>query len=280
MPVPSSLLYPASYLYPGLGGSTPAIEWDKADERYYQTGCDRGVLYTQDGAVPWNGITGVTESGQGAASVLYRDGNIFYADVEPSDFSGSVNAFFWPDEFARCLGIPEIAPGLYADNQRPSRFGFSYRSLIGSGTEGDMFGYQIHLVYNAIASIGARTRKTLTNSPEIQEFSFELVAVPVRVRGYRPTAHFIIDTRGMAPGTLELLELILYGAGGRLPDPSELYDLLNFGSAITFVDNGDGTWTASGSSANLVDNGDGTWTIFNVNGTDNGDGTFVLEDTP
>lgn len=259
------------------------IVWDDPNERYYHTGCDRGVLYTEEGAVPWNGITGTTEAGAGQATVLYRDGHVYYADVEPGDFSGTVTAFFWPDQFSKCIGMPEIAPGLIADNQRPTRFGLSYRSLIGSGTYGDMFGYQIHLVYNALASIGSRTRKTLTNSPEISEFSFEMVAVPVRIKGFRPTAHFIIDTRNLAPERLAEFESVLYGGGvepPRLPTPTEMYDLLAFGDAITFVDHGDGTWTGTGSSTNLIDHGDGTWEIHNVNGTDNGDGTYTLEDTP
>lgn len=42
-------------------------------------------------------------------------------------------------------------------------------------------------------------------------------------------------------------------------------------ASATFVDNGDGTWTASGSS--VVDNGDGTWTATGI--TDNGDGTWT-----
>jgi hypothetical protein len=145
-----------------------------------------------------------------------------------------------------------------------------------------MFGYEIHLVYNAIASIGTRTRKTMNQAPEIMEFSFEVVATPVRVRGYRPSAHFIIDTRNLADGMLEQLELILYGSeaeDARLPHPEELYDLLKFGSSIVYIDHGDGTWTASGSSSNIIDHGDGTFSILNTNGVDHGDGTYTLSDT-
>lgn len=264
------------------GGSSTLI-WDAPNERYFHTGVDRGVLYLGDSAVPWNGIAGVTESGAGERSMLYRDGHIYHADVEPGDFEGTLNAYFWPDQFSECLGIPAIAPGFYADNQKPKPFGLSYRSLIGSGMAGDMFGYQIHLVYNAIAAIGSRSRQTKTNNPNILEFTFDLVAKPVRVRGFRPTAHYIIDTRGMSSETLASLEAILYGTeetDPHLPDPEDLYDLLNFGDSITFVDHGDGTWTATGSSANLIDHGDGTWEILNVNGVDTGDGTYVLSDTP
>lgn len=255
------------------------IKWDDPNERLYQTGCDRGAIYFDDGsAVAWNGLTGVDETGVGSTSVLYRDGNIYYSDIDPSDFTATIKAFFWPDAFGRCLGIPQITDGLYVDNQKPRKFNFTYRNLIGSGAKGDRFGYQIHLVYNALANVGTRSRKTRTNSVQLDEFSFDIIATPVKMPELRPSAHYIIDTRTMDKPTVKQLESILYSEG-RLPEPQELYDLMNFGDAITFIDHGDGTWTARGSSENITDHGDGTWTIRNVDGTDHGDGTFTLVDT-
>lgn len=281
---PSSTLYPSDTLFPGVGAGTK-IAWDATDERYYQTGVDRGVLYPSGkDAVPWNGVTGVDESSGGQSSVLYIDGMIYLADVDPGDFTGQLTAFFWPDAFDECAGIPEAIDGLYVDNQKPKRFSLSYRSLIGSGLEGDSFGYQIHLIYNAVATIGNRSRKTLTDTPTPMEFSFDLVATPVALPGYRPSAHYILDTRHMDAGTLEQLENILYGSeaeAARMPTPTELYDIMNFGTSITF--SGDGmTWTARGSYANVhyTDAGQNYWLISNVNGIDNGDGTFTLNDTP
>lgn len=258
------------------------ITWDDPNERYFEHGVDHGVLYPAGGTpVPWNGITGVDESGTGSKSILYRDGRIYYSDVDPGDFEGKLTAFFFPEEFAVCAGIPEIANGLYVDNQRPKSFSLSYRSLIGSGNTGDIFGYQIHLLYNAVAQIGTRSRRTMTNSPDLMQFNFDLCATPVQMPGMRPSAHYIIDTRHLTPEMITQLEAMLYDeAATGLPDPVELYDLLKFGSSITFVDHGDGTWTGSGSSANLQWTSDTTWVINNVNGTDNGDGTYELVDTP
>lgn len=259
------------------------IEWDKPTEQYFITGLDRGVLYPKGKPpVPWNGLTGLDEAGGGTKTVLYRDGQIYYADVEPGDFEGTLSCLFYPDAFGVCAGIPEATDGLYVDNQKPQRFDLSYRNLVGTGGTGDLFGYQIHLVYQATAVIGTRSHKTNTNVSELMPFTFDLVAVPVKLQGMRPTAHYIIDTRFLDDTTVAELEGILYGAlevAGRLPNPQELFDLMHFGSAITFIDHGDGTWTARGSRTNLVDTGGGTWQINNVNGTDNGDGTYTLEDT-
>ena len=264
------------------------LEWDDQNERYFHHGCDRGVLYA-DGLDPvvWNGITGVRESGNGTSTMYYIDGRVYLADVDPTDFSGSLTAYAFPDEFARCMGMPEIADGLIADNQKPKRFNLSYRTLIGSGLEGDMFGYQIHLIYKAMASISPRQRKTLSAAPAPMEFEFDMVATPVALPGFRPTAHYVIDTRHLDAGTIAALEEILYGDGetpGQLPEPEDLYDLLNFGTAITFTTFEHDTlglcWRAVGAYANVHMTSPTTWEILNVNGTDHMDGTYTLEDTP
>lgn len=264
------------------------IDWDDPDARYFQHGIDRGVLYPRGKkAVPWNGITGFDEAGNGESSIHYIDGKIFLADVEPSDFSGQLTAFMYPDEFSECIGVPEAADGFYVDNQRGKQFDFCYRSLIGSGVTGDMFGYQLHLVYNAMATIGARQRKTLTNTPAPMDFTFDIVATPVALPGYRPSAHYIIDTRHLDKSTIATLEGIIYGTpteDARMPTPLELFDTLNFGSAITFTTWNHPTlglcWTARGSYVNVHMTSDTTWEILNVNGVDHGDGTYTLSDTP
>ena len=66
----------------------PKLVWDKTDERIFETGVNKGVLYpfnTQtkqyDNGVVWNGLTGVTESPSGAeATPLYAD-NIKYLNL-------------------------------------------------------------------------------------------------------------------------------------------------------------------------------------------------------
>lgn len=265
------------------------LEWDKIDQRYYHDGLDHGVLYLAGkDPVPWNGLTGCTEGGEGgAASVLYRDGQIYLSKVAPSDFTERLTALWFPDEFGEALGMPQVTDGLIVDNQPPKQFDLSYRTIIGKGGKGDPFGHQIHLVYRAMASISSRQRKTLSGSPAPVEMEFSLVCTPVRLPGYRPTAHFIIDTRFLSKSQVTQLEGILYGSGdipGRMPMPIELFDLLNFGSAITFTTWTHPTlgecWTAEGAASNVFMETETTFRIKNVNGTDHGDGTYTLVDTP
>lgn len=261
------------------------LTWDKPDERFYQTGVDRGVLYPSGSdPVVWNGLTGVDESGNGSTEVSYLDGKIFLADSDATDYSGKLNAFNFPDEFMVCIGMPQVADGLILDNQKPKRFSLCYRSLIGSGLTGDQFGYQIHLIYNAMAAIGNTSRKTINNTPSPIEFSFDLVATPVKLPGFRPTAHYILDTRRLDPETISELEAILYGSAdgltpGRMPTPTELYDMLHFGTAIAVTSYvADGTYNVKGKLSNVYMTGPDTYEIDNINAVDNGDGTYTISD--
>jgi hypothetical protein len=260
------------------------VAWDAADARYYQTGTDRGVLYPSVGnPVAWNGITGIDENSAGESSILYMDGMIYLADVEPGDFTATLTAFFWPDEFDACLGIPEATDGFFVDSQKPKRFSLTYRSLVGSGLEGDMFGYQIHLVYNAVASLGTRSRKTLSDKPTPMEFTFDLVCTPVKLQGFRPSAHYIIDTRSLTPEAIAELEDILYGTATtapRMPTPLELFDLMNFGDAIQVTYNvAAGTITYRGKGSNVVLTSETEYQINNVNATaPDANGQYVVSD--
>jgi hypothetical protein len=269
-----------------FGGGTPeAVTWDKPDERYFLHGLDRGVLYPSfSDPVPWNGLTGVDESGNGSTSISYIDGVIFMADADATDFSGKLSALFFPDEFAECIGMPEVTDGLILDNQKPKRFGLCYRTLIGSGIDGDMFGYQLHLLYNVMATVSTFSRKTINATPAPMEMNFDLVATPVRLAGYRPTAHYIVDTRRLDPETISMIEEILYGDGsttaGRMPTPTELFEMLSFGPAIQVTHyTADGEINFQGSRTNVYLTSDPTiYQIDNVNAVDNGDGTYTISD--
>lgn len=260
------------------------LTWDKPTERYYHHGLDRGVLYPPGGgAVAWNGLQSFDEGSESPATTMYyRDGVVYLADADASDFSGKLTAIYFPDEFSECLGMPEATDGLYVDNQKPKRFDFAYRTLIGSGGIDDRFGYQIHLVYQAMASVSTRSRQTLGEGNAPTSFDFDIVCTPVKLPGYRPTAHYVIDTRGMSPSTLTQIENLLYGVGatpGRMPTPTELFDIMNFGDAIRVTSHADGTFTVEASSDNIQMLDFDHFQLNNINATaPNAAGEYVISD--
>lgn len=255
------------------------LTWDAPTELYYHHGLDRGVAYIPGvGAVPWNGLTGFDEGSEApTASVMYRDGLIYLAEQDPSDFTGRIAAISWPNEMSKCLGMPEAADGLFVDNQKPTRFSFCYRSLVGSGLEGDMFGYQLHLVYNAVASMSQRSRRTLGQSDEPLEFGFDLVCTPVKLVGYRPTAHYVIDTRNMSPAKVAQIETLLYD-NPTPPDPQDLFDIMNYGDGISVINQvAPKTFQVDGSYENVEINPDGTVTFYNINASaPDSNGQYVI----
>lgn len=218
------------------------LVWDKTGERLYETGVDRGVLYPiASGAyskgVAWNGLTGVTESPSGAeATALYAD-NIKYLNLlSTEEFGATIEAYTYPDEFAECDGSASLTTGVSIGQQPRKVFGFSYRTVLGSDSEGSAHGYKIHLIYGATAAPSEKAYATVNDSPEAITFSWEVSTTPVNVTGFKPTASIVIDSTKCDAAKLKAFEGILYGTdaatgGGtgvdaRLPLPDEVKTLL------------------------------------------------------
>lgn len=222
------------------------IKWDETGERFYETGVDHGILYVMgatgyDAGVAWNGLTAVTESPSGAeANALYAD-NIKYLNlISAEEFAATVEAYYYPPEFAVCNGEDEIADGVVIGQQSRKKFGLCYRTQLGNDVDGQDHGYKLHLVYNCLAAPSERNYETINDSPDAITFSWELSTTPVTVTGKKPTATLTIDSTKCDPAKLAKLVEILEGkdpteAGGsdgvdaRLPLPDEVMTLMAAG---------------------------------------------------
>lgn len=211
------------------------LAWDLSGQRTYETGVDHGVLYLPDemGAyvdgVPWNGLVSVKESPSGAeANAKYAD-NIKYLSLYSAEmFAATLEAFTYPDEFAKFDGLYVPTPGVSVAQQLRGRFALSYRSLRGDDIAGDAAGYKLHLVYGCTAAPSEKAYTTINESPEAVTFSWALNTVPVAVAGKKPTSLVTIDSAIVDADALAALELILYGDAGvdpRLPLPDEVIAL-------------------------------------------------------
>lgn len=202
------------------------LAWGTPSERYYETGVDRGVLYVDpDLGVAWNGLISVSENPSGSnARATYIDG-IKVRNVQTTgDFEAVIDTFSVPEEFGPCDGTSHVGNGLMISNQPRKSFNFSYRSLIGNAVDKNL-AYKIHLVYNALASPTSKTRNTLSDSSDVANMSWNISTRPPRFDGYKPTPHFIIDTRYTPELLLSQIEGIIYGsneAPARIPPVSEI----------------------------------------------------------
>lgn len=244
--------------------------WDQEGEKLYVTGVDRGVLYVNDSGVyrkgeAWNGLTKFQKSSEGGDSeAIYAD-NIKYLNLTSTeDKKGQITCYTFPDGWYECQGVQKLSgiPGLRIGQQVRKSFGFSCRTLIGNDTEGDAYGYTIHIVYGAKASPTDEEYNTVANNPEAAELSYDFETTPIDVgHGLKPSAMFEINSTDFTEETisrLHALEDILYGtptSDPRLPSIAEVIAILGNTATYTLtITQGEGTTvTVKRNNVNLSD---------------------------
>lgn len=212
------------------------LEWDKLDERPFETGIDRGVFYVPnaqgiyDNGFAWNGLTAVQEEFKDDKTrAHYFDGIKYLDSYYHGDFSAKLSAFTYPDEFLEFEGVGSLGNGLFADDQRPKVFSLSYRTMLGNAFETGLNDYQIHLLYNLTAVPESVNYQNGSNSLEPIEFQWTIEGLPEKAEPYRPTAHIILDSRYLPSDLLAALEGIIYGdldENPRLPSLGQLIDIV------------------------------------------------------
>lgn len=195
------------------------LTWDAQGERLFETGVQKCVLYPINSlgaykpGVAWNGITSVSESPSGAeATALYADDVKYLNLYSAEEFGCSIEAYMYPDEFAKCDGTAELTEGVTIGQQSRKVFGLCYRTSIGNDVDGNDHGYKLHLIYGCMASPSEKSYSTINDSPEAISFSWEIKTTPVSAgEGFKPTASLVIDSTKVDSEKLALLEKKLYG---------------------------------------------------------------------
>lgn len=218
------------------------LKWDVSGERIFETGVDHGVLYVSkdvvgendnsryEKGVVWNGLTGVTNSPEGAEPTDLWADNIKYATLRSAEtFGATIEAYTYPPEFEACDGSATPKAGVHIGQQTRKTFGFSYRTKVGSDVDTDANNYKIHVIYNATCSPSERSYETINDSPDAITLSWELTTTPVTVTGYKPTSEIVIDVWKLDAATKAAVEGALYGtvsSESYLPDPDDLLELM------------------------------------------------------
>lgn len=228
------------------------LMWDADGERLFETGVDHAVLYlmndngTYQNGVAWNGITGITESPEGAeANDIYADNIKYLSLISKEDWKGTIKAYTFPKEFNECMGnfgVGTAAGGTlgfkaHVGQQKRRKFALSWRTRLGNDTVGDSFAYKIHIAWGLSAAPSEMDHATQNDSPEAQEFSWEISSIPpqttakIPVDGttteankvaVKPCAHVFVASKIVTFDGLEevdntslaALEAFLYGTDG------------------------------------------------------------------
>ena len=178
----------------------------------------------------------MTESPEGAdKNDLYAD-NIKYASLRAAEtFGGTIDAYTYPPEFEGCNGEASLSDGIVIGQQVREPFGLCYRTEQGNDTQGQNYGYKLHLVYNCTCSPSERAYDTINDSPDAITFSWEFDSTPGDVDGHKPTSCIVIDSTKVTSANMEKLEAALYGvaASGNdhavdpyLPSPAQILEIL------------------------------------------------------
>lgn len=198
------------------------LKWDEIGKRLFETGVEKVVLYVNSNGVAWNGVSAINESSSGAeANAVYADDIKYLNLISVEEFGLTIEAYMYPDEFKKCLGINAFIPGITIGQQNRKKFDLSYQTLVGNDETGLDHGYKIHLVYGCLASSSENGYNTVNDSPEAMSKSWEINTTPVEVGELKKTALLVIDSKKMQQAglynVLKAIERILYGTDDKTP---------------------------------------------------------------
>ena len=197
------------------------IVWDNDGSRYYETGVDRVVIYVQNEANAWNGVTAINESPSGAEpSKIYADNIMYGVAMSPEEDAFTVEAYAYPDLFNKCIGRKELGTGAYLGQQQHVPFGLCWRTLVGND-KNPKAGYKLHIVPLLYSSSSEDSNSAINDSPEQKTFSWSLTAIPVNIDDEHVTAVIVLDSRKFDEAglwnALKAVEDLLYGTESSRP---------------------------------------------------------------
>lgn len=216
--------------------------WDQTGFRYFHTGVSDVALYPMGDngystGIAWSGVTGITQSPDGADAQNFYADNIKYLSLRAKEnWKGSIKCFQYPEEFNACIGLKEITTGsgVYIGQQTRTNFGLIWKTKIGNDAIGEDLGYMIHIAYGLSAGPSEKENNTTNETPEAVEFSFDLESTPVKpdVEGVTATSYLefssldFVDEEGETTKA-DLLQTIIdkiYGTNDSAPDAGDATD--------------------------------------------------------
>ena len=202
------------------------LDWG-SEFRNYIRGLDRGVIYFPDQeAVVWDGLVSVQETPALEVTPTYFEGITRSLQQDISDYEAVVESYVFPYILEDAIFVFQDARTLGGSLVEDRPFNMSYRTMTADG-------YEIHLVYNVVATIDSLDHTTLSDDSDLTPFSFTLYGTAVDIPNARHSSHLILRTSEIAEELIPLVEDVLYGSDRfqpTFPTPEELIAILGSGS--------------------------------------------------
>jgi hypothetical protein len=198
----------------------PVLTWDAVGTRLYETGTNKGVLFTQkadgtyDPGVAWNGLVSVKKSPDGGEeNPFYADNMKYLSLFSAENLKGSIDAFTYPVAFEACDGSKQSNPGIFVGQQTRVPFALAWSTIVGNDTQGNIYGEKIHIIWNAKVSPTERAYETVNDSPEALTFSWEYTTTPVDLSSINlePAAGITFDKKLVSVNGWKALTDKIYG---------------------------------------------------------------------
>lgn len=221
------------------------MSWDATGSRFFHTGVSDVALFLigQNGyqtGEAWSGVTGITQSPDGADAQSFYADNIKYLSIRAKEnWKGTLKCFQYPESFNGCLGMKELVTGsgVYVGQQSRSGFGLVWKTKVGNDVLGEDAGYMIHIAYGLTAGPSEKENNTTNETPEAVEFSFDLESTPAApataIEGIDPTSYiefssldFVDEEEGVSTKADLLQEIIdyIYGTDESAPSAGDATD--------------------------------------------------------
>lgn len=205
------------------------MTWDTTGNRFFHTGVSDVALFMQTGSsasndgyvtgVAWSGVTGVTQSPDGADAQNFYADNIKYLSLRAKEnWKGTIKCYQYPTDFKQALGKKELVSGsgVYVGQQARRSFGLVWKTKYGNDTNGADHGYIIHIAYGLTAGPSEEEDNTENETPEINEFSFDLESTPASDpnSAVEPTSYVEFNSTEVNATKLTSLMNHIYGTDG------------------------------------------------------------------
>lgn len=202
------------------------LVWDQTGYRFFHTGVSDVALFMQTGNIAsndgyiageaWSGVTGITQSPDGADAQNFYADNIKYLSIRAKEnWKGTIKCYQYPASFKKALGKKELVPGsgVWVGQQSRSSFGLVWKTKYGNDSQGEDYGYIIHIAYGLTAGPSEEEDNTTNETPEINEFSFDLESTPASDTSNRvdPTSYVEFNSKDVNATKLESLINHIYG---------------------------------------------------------------------